>query len=313
MAEKKKKKKKSKDTYANSKTNQNLLAKQEALKKIYEHNRDYLSLTLTLPLGNQALKNVHTNQWLFTDLPKEFSLQNWGTIAKVLNSQSNRWIPYEKNRWYIEAVDINVDPNGKSEMKLTLNAFASSTKTYSDMAKEMQTAYNDAVEKEKQEVNGKNNKDTSNAISTGDNNTIKSGWWGKWVEDWVRKTVGNETDQLKKAKMIYEAFRNHVYYSYYECAPKTHQGNVKYYESAYNDGHLNCGDGANIQCAMYNCAGIKATIMHTNYHFIVRMTINGKYYWTDCAGERGHHDNHGFNEVYGGKGGSNIGTKVTCG
>ena len=48
--------------------------KSEALKKIVEHNRDYFELDLTLPLGDTALKQVHTNQWLFTDLPAEFDM-----------------------------------------------------------------------------------------------------------------------------------------------------------------------------------------------------------------------------------------------
>ena len=46
-----------------SSTNKNLLRKL-ALDKIFEHNRDYLKLDITIPLGNKALKQVHTNQWL---------------------------------------------------------------------------------------------------------------------------------------------------------------------------------------------------------------------------------------------------------
>ena len=92
------------DDYATSKTNYDLIKKSEALKKITENVRDYLSLTLTLPLGNPALKQVHTNQWLFTNLPKEFDLANWTVLAEVLNSKSNRYAGYVKNRWYIDAL-----------------------------------------------------------------------------------------------------------------------------------------------------------------------------------------------------------------
>ena len=100
MAKKKKKKssKKKKKKNSISKTNQKLLAKAEALKKITEHNRDYLSLNLTIPLGSSALKNVHTNQWLFTNLPKEFDLANWTIIANALNSSTNRYSGYMYRR-----------------------------------------------------------------------------------------------------------------------------------------------------------------------------------------------------------------------
>ena len=101
-----------------SKTNQKLINKSEALKKIHEHNRDYLSVDVTIPLGNKALKKVHTNQWLFTKLPKEFDLANWTILAKVLNSNTNRYEKYVKNRWYIEGVETNVEAGGKAEMKL---------------------------------------------------------------------------------------------------------------------------------------------------------------------------------------------------
>ena len=95
---KKKKKTSKKNNYAISKTNKTLIAKSEALKKITEHIRDYLTLTLTIPLGNTALKKVHTNQWLFTNLPKEFDLANWTIIADALNSNQNRFGKTVKNR-----------------------------------------------------------------------------------------------------------------------------------------------------------------------------------------------------------------------
>ena len=146
-----------------SKTNEQLVAKSEALKKITEHNRDYLSLTLTLPLGNKELKNVHTNQWLFTDLPKEFDLANWTILADALNSSTSRFEKYIKNRWYIEGVDITVEADGKAEMKLTLNAFASSITSYTQAAKEVQKAHTQAVENEKKATETAS-KNTSNAV-----------------------------------------------------------------------------------------------------------------------------------------------------
>ena len=101
---------KKKSTPSASEMNNNLLRKL-ALEKMVEHNRDYLQLDITIPLGNRALKQVHTNQWLFTDLPKEFDLANWTILAKALNSSTNRYEGYIKNKWYIESVDITVNGN----------------------------------------------------------------------------------------------------------------------------------------------------------------------------------------------------------
>ena len=122
-----------------SSTNKNLLRKL-ALDKIFEHNRDYLKLDITIPLGNKALKQVHTNQWLFTNLPKDFDLANWTILAKALNSSANRYEGYVKNRWYIESNDITVNANGKAEMKLGLNAFASTHSTYAQQFRDLSKA-----------------------------------------------------------------------------------------------------------------------------------------------------------------------------
>lgn len=286
------------------------LMKNKALEKIVEHNRDYLKLDVTIPLGNPALKQVHTNQWLWTNLPKEFDLANWTIIAKALNSNTNRYEGYVKNRWYIESCDINVSADGKAEMKLGLNAFASSYKSFTDGMRSMQKAYNDAVNKNKETTKSSAAKNTSNAVAVGDNPTVKNGWWGKWVTDWVKKTVGAETDQLKKAKLIDKGFKSVTHWSDYSDPQKT-WGNVNNYEKVFNGHYMNCADGANILCAFHNCAGIKSTIMHTTGHYIVRMTINGTYYWTDCSAANGQLCNKAFNEVYGYKGGSDCGTRLT--
>ena len=296
-------------SYAISSTNADLVAKSEALKKIHEHNRDYLSLTLTLPLGNKVLKKVHTNQWLFTDLPKEFDLANWTILAEVLNSNSNRYEKYIKNRWYIEAVDISVEAGGKAEMKLTLNAFASSYSSYNESAKAMRKAYDDAVKN----LNNNNNNNNSNAVAS--NSTIKNGWWGDWVTKFVQNTVGNETDVLKRCKACYNKFRDHMYYEYYWDMQKT-GGDVKKLEGAWNDGHLNCGDGANMLSAFYSCCGAESSIYlgdtREGGHYVVKCTINGKDYWTDQSGAEGCHNTlRGWNETFDDlRGGSNKGKYV---
>ena len=285
------------DDYATSKTNYDLIKKSEALKKITEHNRDYLSVTLTLPLGNPALKQVHTNQWLFTNLPKEFDLANWTVLAEVLNSKSNRYAGYVKNRWYIEAVDISVEAGGKREMKLTLNAFASSISNYTQIDKDIHKAYTDAS------TNASKNTNNNNTNAVANNSNIKNGWWGNWVTNFVKNTVGNETDVLKRCKLCYNKFRDRVYYQEYNDMQKT-GGDVNKLEKVWNnDPHINCGDGANFLSAFYNCCGAEAGIYLSNdrAHYIVKCTVAGKDYWTDQSGQEGCHNTlRGWNETWGG-------------
>lgn len=138
----------------------------KALEKVVEHNRDYLKLDVTLPLGNTALKKVHTNQWLWTTLPKEFDLTNWVAIADALNSTTNRYEGYVRNKWYIDGCDISVDAKGKAEMKLSLNAFASTHSEYHNAAKSMQKAYTDATNKQTTTNTTSATKNTTNAVAT---------------------------------------------------------------------------------------------------------------------------------------------------
>lgn len=273
MAKKKTTKKTTKKSKTPSKAQQQLnQIKAEALKKIVEHNRDYLKLDITIPLGDTALKNVHTNQWLFTNLPAEFDLVNWTVIAKQLNSNVNRWEGYVKNRWYIESCDITVDAgSGKAEMKLGLNAFASSLSKFADDFKSAEEAYKNATTKTK------TTKNTTNAVTTGDNTTVKGGE-GKYIDDIVKTVVGNETDPLKKAKLIHEHIRSKQTYSYYEC--------TKYNtpESCYkNLSHINCADMSRLTASMMRSAGIDCYVVHSTCHFYTVLKINGNLYCSDNA------------------------------
>lgn len=236
------------------------LMKREALKKIVEHNRDYLKLDVTIPLGNPALKQVHTNQWLWTNLPKEFDLANWTIIAKALNSNTNRYEGYVKNRWYIESCDINVSADGKAEMKLGLNAFASSYKSFTDGMRSMQKAYNDAVNKQDTNTGKKSSasKSTTNAVATGE--LIKQDWVKKYdvpkiVVDKVKgccKAGKSEEDNVYAWHKWMDA---HIQYEGYNDSQKS-------MTQLINDGKGNCCD--NSRMFRYGCLalGVKCVYMH---------------------------------------------------
>ena len=245
------------------------LMKREALKKIVEHNRDYLKLDVTIPLGNTALKQVHTNQWLWTDLPKKFDLANWTVLAKALNSNVNRFEGYVKNRWYIESVDINVDVTGKAEMKLGLNAFASSYKGYADGMRSIEKAYNDAVNKQDTNTGKKSSasKSTSNAVATGE--LIKQDWVKRYnisgkIVDKVKSICKQGATDYNNVRAIFKWMDDNLPYEGY--------GNTRYGAVGIMEhGKGNCCDHAHLFCAMCRCLGVKCNYIHN-----------------PCCGDNGH-------------------------
>ena len=265
----------------NNTLNNTLLNKANSSNKIFEHARDYLSCKLTLPLGNPALKKVHTNQFLFTALPVEFDLANWTILAQKLSSSYNRYsgANYVNNRWYIEGLTIDVDIKGTAKMEFELNAFASSTSKFSEEYRNFTKAYTDAGNKSSS--NNSSTKKTSNSVSNGNNTTLKGGQ-GSTIDNLVKKIIGNQTDPLKKAKLIHEWLRQNVRYSYYECVK---YGNA---ENCYKHrGGLNCADTATLTCAMMLSAGLKAYVVHRTScggHFWCVIEINGKKYASDQTG-----------------------------
>ena len=259
----------------------NALSKAELQDKFQESIRDLLSMKITLPLGNPAFKYVHTNQFMWIDLPTEFLLENFKIIAKYMNNTNNRYSGYEADRWYIEGLTINNDGN-KFTVDLDLNPFPSSNKKFRDN----KVAYQDAYLKAN---DNKSNASTSTASVKG-NTTLKGGQ-GSTIDNLVKNIVGQETDDLKKCKLIHEWLRKEVRYSRYCCAK------YKTAEQCYNNRkHLNCADTATLTCAMMLSAGLNAYIVHRTYnggHFWTIIEINGKKYASDQTG-----DGSAFNTVW---------------
>lgn len=256
--------------------NEKAVTKADMKDKIYEHSRDLFSCKITLPLGNKAFKRVHTNQFLFTVLPTAYDLANWTIIGKALSSDYNRFggAKTNLNRWYIEGTTVNVDASGTGKMELELNAFPSSQKAYSEQVKKYEQAYKDAAKKTTTKTN---------AVSDGGSNSSFKGGQGKVIDDLVKNIIGNETDDLKKAKLIHGWLQENVRYSYYECE---RYGGA---ENCYNNrGHLNCADTATLTCSMMLAAGLNAYTVHRTYdggHFWCVIEINGQKYASDQTGD----------------------------
>lgn len=256
--------------------NEKLLAKNEALKKIVEHNRDYLSCNITLPIGNTALKKVHTNQWLFTELPEEFDLANWTILAKVLNNNTNRFENYVENRWYIDGVNIKVKGN-TGTMELSLNAFASSYNSYAESARSMEKAYTDAVNN-KNNSSSSSSKNTTKAVTT-KKSVLNDKWVKKYnippvITNLIKKVckVGNTDEQ--NVKLWFKWMDNHINYASYT----NHQ---RGYQTQINKGSGNCVDNSRMFRAGCQALGVKCNFIKA---------------YSCCSGSEC--ANHQFNKVY---------------
>ena len=251
---------------------------------------------------------IHTNKFLTTKLPSDFILENFGVIGSALKGVNTRNTKYTVNKWYVEAVTITND-GSTAKMEIGLNPFASSISSYKDNYKSFVKAYTDATKKTTT-IGASGNTTTSKAKSKSTGS--------KTLDSVVDKAIKGKTNALDKAKAIDKAFKAHVIYSFYYNADKT-KGKKTNFESAWKNGKLNCADGANILCAMYIYAGFTAVIIHvpkggaSKYgHYIVRVTVNGKYYYTDNAASSGKHTSRSFGKVWNGRTkGTNKGTIVT--
>ena len=263
-------------------SNEQLTSLATAREKIQESVRDLETLKLELPLGNPGFKNVHTNQFLWLDLPDEFVLENMPALAKALNSSAARWSGYEKNRWYIEGITITNDGD-KLTAELDLNPFASSLSSYRDERNSFIKAFKD-LEKEKEseeENNNSNNSNTSVKSVGGKNSTLKGGE-GEVIDNLVKEIVGNETDELEKAKLVHGWLQRNVEYSGYACTRYSTP------ESCLNNKtHLNCADTARLTASMMRSAGLYCYVVHNTNgvgHFWVVIEIDGQKYASDQTG-----------------------------
>ena len=239
-----------------------------AMDEINKSIHDLLSLKLTIPLGNPNLKHVHTNQFLWYDLPSEFKLEYLKTIFDSMNSTHNRFSTYEEGKWYIEGLTIHNDGK-KFTMDLELNPFASSLTSYRDEYQSFVKAYQDWE-------NQVTSEDGTAGIKSTSNSSLAGGQ-GETIDNLVREICGNETNELEKAKLIDRWLNQNLTYKRYCCGKYGTDA-----EKAYNNrGALNCGDTAMLTVAMMRSAGLTADVVWAPGHFWTRIKIGGKEYFSD--------------------------------
>jgi hypothetical protein len=242
--------------------------KKAAKKEITKSIRDLLNFKITVPLGNPNYKLLHTNQFITTQLPSDFVLENFGIIGQKLASEATRSTTYVTNRWYVEAITIT--NNGKdAKMELELNPFASPRTQYKDNYTSFSKAYQDAQQKQT----------TTSPISTNKTNkTNKTGGEGKTIDNLVAKIIKGKKSDLAKAKAIHQWLINNVRYKYYECT--RYNTAEKCYK---NRSHLNCADTSRLTRAMMSSAGLNASVVHGPHHFWTVIKIGGKEYASDAT------------------------------
>ena len=251
-----------------STSNDVAVEKAAAKKLITDSARDYLTAKITLPLGNPNLKLVHTNQFCFTALPKEFVLTNWESIGNALNSADTRFADYQVNRWYIEGVNIDVDAKGKAEMQLSLNAFASSTDTYSEGRKSYSKSYTDAISQNSTSSSTASSSSKSKSNATTMNNTkLFSSKAGRNVSSNIATAAKQITKDCnteeQRAYCIYDWVDRYVSFEMYY--------NSKYSSSQVLSGkRANCWDTSHL---IYNlCSAckpkVRCEIYNGYYHFL---------------------------------------------
>jgi len=261
--------------------------KASAKNRITESIRDLYTLKVTLPLGNPNFKLVHTNQFIWLDLPEYFKLTNMERISKALTSSESRFSTYEEGRFYIEGVTITNDGD-KFEMELECNPFASSLTTYRDRRSEWMKRYEEELKQwqseQKNTSNTSSNATTSTtktAVKSTGNSTLKGGQ-GATIDNAVKRIVGNETRPYYKALAIHSWLQKNVRYSYYACT--RYNTATKCYN---NRRHINCADTARLTCAMMRSAGLNAYVVHRTFnggHFWTVIEINGKKFASDQTG-----------------------------
>lgn len=248
---------------------------ESARNRLTESIRDLLSLKLTIPLGNPLLKKLHTNMFLYTELPTEFVLENFSTLAEVLNSTYNRYVGYSLNRWYIEGVTITNDGT-KFDAEVQLNPFPISVRRYREGRVKWENDYKSAQQSNSK--SSKKNTPKSKTTSKSKKNTTLKGGEGKVIDNLVKKIVGNETNVLKKAKLIHSWLIEHVTYSSY--MDSKYPTPAKCYNNRH---HLNCADTSRLTASMMRSAGIKCYVVHSTCHYYTVLKYNGKLYCSDAS------------------------------
>lgn len=275
-----------------------------AVKEYSKSVRDLMKFTIKIPLNHPLYKNLHTNSFLFTDLPEKFALVNLPKIYKNLASYSvSRGVPYAKNRWYVEQVKIKCDSKGLFA-DVTLNAFPSDLSSFQSAMDGYISAYDSAFNSTSNTTTTSTTNTTSNNIpartdgkthcsaahalsyvhcSAGQNparvKTPTANDYGK-----IGKEGTNYANFVKGCSSPREVFK--------KLSNAGWNGGNKYRrfsdeavgsscaDGVFSQGYANCAGMAKLLKACMDVCGFKCAIAHPSGHYMNVVEINGK--WESC-------------------------------
>ena len=277
----------------------------KAMEKLSESARSMLSFEIKLPLNHTMFKELHTNQFLWTQLPREFKLANLEKIFKILpTNKINRGVPYVENRWYVEKIVTKMDSSGLFAT-ITLNPFPSDYSVYANGVKGYLDAFNQAFRQQETTTSstttstgagqarlGKDSTDTNSmackrGASYGDAGTggnydscAQKGYaqQGRKYYEWARKY----SDPISLAKALAKRFS-------YEGYSGNHDANA---EVTHNNGgtiHCNCYDACRLVKCCFDAAGLDCIVVtgsiYDGGHGWNSVKYNGKWYSFDLCYE----------------------------
>lgn len=275
-----------------------------ATEEIIDSVRDLYSLKLKLPLGNPNLKLVHTNQFIFTELPTDvFELVNMEIISKALNSKYSRFSGYKINRWYVEGVTITNDKS-HFDMELDLNPFASNFNKYRSEMRDIEKAYTDAFNKNNTTTSTSSTKTVKKVKSTTNNLKLYNvKGFKKSDQQYIKKVVNqalkkanNPKDHFKQCTALHDYYKsNHVYNKYNDTPKMDAYG----FEGCWKKKGHNCGDGALTLKAMFKCLGFNdVQVVLGHHHYWIKIKVDGTYCYCDQSGGEGKHNWRTFGKKY---------------
>lgn len=280
----------------------------KAMKEVSKSVRDLLSFEIKLPLNHPMFKEMHTNQFLWTELPKEFKLGNLSRIFYLMKSwKENRGVEYLVNRWYIEKMVVKCDSNGLFAI-LTLNVFPSSYSVYKDALKGYRDAYDQAY-KQKTEQKNNNSSSSSGGSSSGNIPARTDGLThcsAAYDLSYVHCSTGENPARVKTPSendygKIGKEGTNYAEFVkgcssprevYKKLSNAGWNGSDRYRgfgdeevgsscaDGVFSQGYANCAGLAKLLKACMDVCGFKCAIAHPYGHYMNVVEINGK--WESC-------------------------------
>ena len=259
----------------------------KAQEEVVKHGNELLDFQIKLPLNHTMFKNLHTNQMLFTELPKDFKLGNLAEIFKILPTYLiNRGdgTEYQENRWYIKEQRIKCDSNGLFST-LTLTVLPTPYSAYTQALRSYREAYIQAYEQ-------KNN--TSSGGATG---TLKWSTGVTELDNLIKEAIAGKTNEYEMASAIHYKLRDAgIKYAYYY---DFNYGNTAQRWNAKDSG-LNCGDTAALTAEAMKAAGLEAYVSLCPGHYITVIKTSDGVHFSDLTGATGAYSSREFDEVWSG-------------